>query len=85
VVVFVSSPYDVAMVLSIGTYICRYDSKETALIALVQVLCKELSPLHHSPEPKISSFLTVLAGREWNEEHNANALDTLIQSITEGL
>ncbi|KAI9838177.1 MAG: hypothetical protein M1837_002606 [Sclerophora amabilis] len=89
VVVSVSSPYDFAMDPSIGTYVCTYDFTETALNALVKILYGELSPSGALPGT-ISQSQKVHQSRQhwlvenWNEERDANALDTLIKSVVEG-
>lgn len=86
VVVAVSSPYDFAMDPSIGTYVCTYDFTETALQALVKVLYGDLTPTGSLPG-SISRSQKIHQSRQhwlvenWNEERDANALDTLLNSI----
>lgn len=89
VVVAVSSPYDFAMDTSIGTYICTYDFTETALNSLVKVLFGELSPSGTLPGTISKSQKLHHSKQHWlvetfNEERDANALDTLITAVMEG-
>jgi beta-N-acetylhexosaminidase len=49
IVVACSSPYDFAMDMSIGTYICTYDFTETALNSLVKVLYGDISSCGNLP------------------------------------
>ncbi|KAL5365769.1 glycoside hydrolase superfamily [Aspergillus floccosus] len=86
IVVAASSPYDFATDLSIGTYICTYDFTETALEALVKVLYGELTPMGTLPG-SISRSQKLHQARQhwlvenWNEERDAHALDTLLESV----
>ncbi|KAF2191092.1 glycoside hydrolase family 3 protein [Zopfia rhizophila CBS 207.26] len=89
IVVAVSSPYDFAMDTSIGTYICTYDFTETALNSLVKVLYGELSPSGTLPGTISKSQKLHHSRQHWlvenfNEERDANALDSLITAIVEG-
>ena len=89
IVVAVSSPYDFAMDTSIGTYICTYDFTETALNSLVKVLYGELSPSGTLPGTISKSQKLHHSRQHWlveafNEERDANALDSLIVAIMEG-
>ncbi|OXV09803.1 hypothetical protein Egran_02434 [Elaphomyces granulatus] len=88
IVVSVSSPYDFAIDLSIGTYICTYDFTETALQALVKVLYGDLSPSGSLPG-SISRSQKLQQSRQhwlvetWNEERDADALDALLAVVRE--
>ncbi|KAF2803824.1 glycoside hydrolase [Mytilinidion resinicola] len=89
IVVSVSSPYDFAMDTSIGTYICTYDFTETALNSLVKVLYGELSPSGTLPGTISKSQKLHHSKQHWlvetyNEERDANALDSLIIAVMEG-
>jgi len=89
IVVSVSSPYDFAMDTSIGTYICTYDFTETALNSLVKVLYGELSPSGTLPGTISKSQKLHHSKQHWlvetyNEERDANALDSLIVAVMEG-
>ncbi|KAF2019723.1 glycoside hydrolase family 3 protein [Aaosphaeria arxii CBS 175.79] len=89
IVVAVSSPYDFAMDTSIGTYICTYDFTETALNSLVKVLYGELSPTGTLPGTISKSQKLQHSRQHWlvenfNEDRDANALDTLIKAVMEG-
>lgn len=89
IVVAVSSPYDFAMDTSIGTYICTYDFTETALNSLVKVLYGELSPSGTLPGTISKSQKLHHSKQHWlvetfNEERDANALDSLIVAVMEG-
>lgn len=89
IVVAVSSPYDFAMDTSIGTYICTYDFTETALNSLVKVLYGELSPSGTLPGTISKSQKLHHSRQHWlvetfNEERDANALDSLIVAVMEG-
>ncbi len=89
VIVSVSSPYDFAMDTSIGTYICTYDSTETALRALVDVLLGILSPTGSLPgtinpnqkPPQSSSKQQQWLVERWDEERDADALDDLLKNL----
>ncbi|EAT90759.2 hypothetical protein SNOG_02547 [Parastagonospora nodorum SN15] len=86
IVVAVSSPYDFAMDTSIGTYICTYDFTETALNSLVRVLYGELSPTGTLPGTISKSQKLHPSRQHWlveifNEERDANALDTLVTAV----
>ncbi|CAO2647748.1 Nn.00g086700.m01.CDS01 [Neocucurbitaria sp. VM-36] len=86
IVVAVSSPYDFAMDTSIGTYICTYDFTETALNSLVRVLYGELSPTGTLPGTISKSQKLHPSRQHWlveifNEDRDANALDTLITAV----
>ena len=88
VVVSVSSPYDFAMDLSVGTYLCTYDFTETSLNALVKVLYGEVSPSGALPG-RVSQSHKLHQSRQhwlvesWNEQRDAHALDDLIKTINE--
>ncbi|KAF2747267.1 glycoside hydrolase family 3 protein [Sporormia fimetaria CBS 119925] len=89
IVVAVSSPYDFAMDSSIGTYICTYDFTETALNSLVKVLHGELTPKGTLPGTISKSQKLQHSKQHWlvesfNEERDANALDSLIKAVMEG-
>jgi beta-N-acetylhexosaminidase len=89
IVVAVSSPYDFAMDTSIGTYICTYDFTETALNSLVKVLHGELTPQGTLPGTISKSQKLQHSKQHWlvenfNEERDANALDSLIKAVMEG-
>ncbi|KAF2473255.1 glycoside hydrolase [Lindgomyces ingoldianus] len=89
IVVAVSSPYDFAMDTSIGTYICTYDFTETALNSLVKVLYGELSPTGTLPGTISKSQKLHHSRQHWlvenfNEERDANALDSLITAVMDG-
>ena len=86
VVVSVSSPYDFAMDLSVGTYVCTYDFTETALEALVKVLYGELQPSGILPgrisqRQKMQSIRQHWLVESWNEERDASALNDLICTV----
>jgi beta-N-acetylhexosaminidase len=88
IVVAVSSPYDFAMDTSIGTYICTYDFTETALNSLVKVLYGELQPRGTLPGTISKSQKLHHSRQHWlvetfNEERDANALDTLVKAVME--
>ncbi|KLJ06090.1 murein transglycosylase [Blastomyces silverae] len=89
IVVAVSSPYDFATDLSIGTYICTYDFTETALQALVKILYGELTPTGTLPG-SLSRNQRLQQSRQhwlvesWNEDRDAHALDTLLDIVREG-
>jgi beta-N-acetylhexosaminidase len=89
IVVSVSSPYDFAMDTTIGTYICTYDFTETALNSLVKVLYGELSPTGTLPGTISKSQKLHHSKQHWlvetyNEERDANALDSLTIAVMEG-
>ena len=86
VVISVSSPYDFALDSSVGTYICTYDFTETALQALVNVLFGDLSPTGALPgtinqSQKVHQSKQHWLVENWNEQRDAEALDTLLQSL----
>lgn len=90
IVVSVSSPYDFATDVSVGTYVCTYDFTETALQALVKVLYGELGPsgslpgtIRRNQEEKIhqSRQQQHWLVENWNEERDSIALDALLDSI----
>ena len=86
VVISVSSPYDFALDASIGTYICTYDFTETALQALVNVLFGDLSPTGALPgtinqSQKVHQSKQHWLVEGWNEQRDAEALDSLLQSV----
>ena len=86
VVVSVSSPYDFALDPSIGTYVCTYDFTETALQALVNVLFGDLTPTGSLPgtinqSQKVHQSKQHWLVESWNVDRDADALDTLIQSL----
>lgn len=86
VVVSVSSPYDFAMDSTIGTYVCTYDFTETALQALVEVLFGDLIPTGSLPSTinqsqKVHQSKQHWLVETWNEKRDADALNTLIQSL----
>ncbi|KAI9661180.1 MAG: hypothetical protein M1821_009507 [Bathelium mastoideum] len=88
IVVSVSSPYDFAMDPTIGTYICTYDFTETALNSLVNVLYGEHTPTGALPGTISQSQKMHQSRQHWlvenfNEERDANALDTLLKAVTE--
>lgn len=86
IVVAASSPYDFATDRSIETYVCTYDFTETALEALVQGLCGELTPTGALPG-SISRSQKLFQAREhwlvenWNEERDTQALDALLEVV----
>lgn len=86
IVVAASSPYDFATDRSIETYVCTYDFTETALEALVQGLCGELTPTGVLPG-SISRSQKLFQAREhwlvenWNEERDTQALDALLEVV----
>ncbi|KAF2761394.1 glycoside hydrolase [Pseudovirgaria hyperparasitica] len=89
IVVSVSSPYDFAMDPSIPTYICTYDFTETALNSLVKVLYGDINPAGNLPGTISQSQKLHQSRHHWlvenfNEERDANALDALIKTVTEG-
>ncbi|KAF1953633.1 glycoside hydrolase [Byssothecium circinans] len=89
IVVAVSSPYDFAMDSSIGTYICTYDFTETALNSLVKVLFGEITPTGSLPGTLSKSQKLHPSKQHWlveafNEDRDANALDTLIIAVMDG-
>ncbi|KEF57682.1 murein transglycosylase [Exophiala aquamarina CBS 119918] len=84
VVVAVSSPFDFATDLSIGTYICTYDFTETALQTLVRVLYGEISPTGILPGSFSQRPQTNQARQQWlvesfAEERDRKALDMLLE------
>ena len=86
VVVSVSSPYDFALDLSVGTYVCTYDFTETALQTLVDVLFGDLTPTGSLPgtinqSQKVHQAKQHWLVESWNRDRDADALDTLIQSL----
>ena len=86
IVISVSSPYDFALDPSISTYICTYDFTETALQALVNVLFGDLSPTGALPGTINQSQKVHQSKQHWlvesyNEQRDAEALDTLLQSL----
>lgn len=88
VVVSVSSPYDFALDQSIGTYICTYDFSETALQTLVRVLYGELAPTGTLPGTmtrgqKLNQSRQHWLVENWNEERDADALDSLLDAVRE--
>lgn len=88
IVVAVSSPYDFAMDLSIGTYICTYDFTETALVSLVKVLHGDVNPTGSLPGTISQSQKLSASKQHWlvenfNEDRDANALDNLIREVVE--
>ncbi|RAH46945.1 putative beta-N-acetylglucosaminidase [Aspergillus brunneoviolaceus CBS 621.78] len=86
IVVAASSPYDFAMDLSIGTYLCTYDFTEAALEALVKVLYGELTAVGSLPG-SISRSQKLHQARQhwlvesWNEDRDAHALDSLLNAV----
>ncbi|OJD39943.1 glycoside hydrolase family 3 protein [Diplodia corticola] len=90
IVIAVSSPYDFALDSTIGTYVCTYDFTETALNSLVRVLYGEHSPAGSLPGTISHSQKLHQSKQHWlveifNEERDANALDTLIKTANEGM
>ncbi|KAI9672035.1 MAG: hypothetical protein M1829_004579 [Trizodia sp. TS-e1964] len=88
IVVAVSSPYDFATDLSIGTYICTYDFTKTALRALVKVLCGDLSPRGTLPgkakqSQKSHQSREQWLVEDWNEQRDANSLSATTSSSIE--
>ena len=74
---------------TIGTYICTYDFTETALNSLVKVLYGELSPTGSLPGTISKSQKLHHSRLHWlvetfNEERDANALDTLVTAVMDG-
>ncbi|KAF2453363.1 glycoside hydrolase superfamily [Lineolata rhizophorae] len=89
IVVAVSSPYDFALDSTIGTYICTYDFTETSLNSLAKVLYGEIVPTGSVPGTISHSQKLHQSRQHWlvemfNEERDANALDSLINAVTEG-
>lgn len=88
IVVSVTSPFDFASDLSIGTYICTYDFTEMALQSLVRVLYGELMPTGSLPgslrsSPKIQKSKPDWLVEDWNEERDLSPLDMLLRSSRE--
>ncbi|EEP76790.1 conserved hypothetical protein [Uncinocarpus reesii 1704] len=88
VVVAVSSPYDFATDQSVGTYVCTYDFTETALQALVKILCGDLTasgslPGTLSRNQKLQQSRQHWLAENWNEDRDANALDELLTAVRE--
>ncbi|KAK3303345.1 glycoside hydrolase family 3 protein [Chaetomium strumarium] len=87
IVVAVSSPYDFAMDKSIGTYICTFDFTETAMAALVRVLCGKLKPQGTLPGTLRKSRKALKSRQHWlveayNRDRDARGLDDLLQALT---
>jgi beta-N-acetylhexosaminidase len=86
IVVACSSPYDFALDMSIGTYICTYDFTETALNSLVKVLYGDIVSSGNLPG-SISQNQKLQPSRQhwlvetYNEERDAHALDALIKAV----
>lgn len=85
-VVAVSSPYDFAMDKSIGTYICTFDFTETAMSALVRVLCGKFKPQGILPGTLRKSRKAVKSRQHWlveayNRDRDARGLDDLLQAL----
>jgi beta-N-acetylhexosaminidase len=86
IVVAVSSPYDFATDLSIGTYICTYDFTEAALQALVKVLYGELTPTGSLPgslskDQKLPQSRQHWLVENWNEDRDSRVLDELLSAV----
>lgn len=79
---------DFALDQSIGTYVCTYDFTETALNSLVKVLFGEITPTGELPGSISQSQKLHPTRQHWlveayNEERDANALDSLISAVVE--
>jgi beta-N-acetylhexosaminidase len=86
IVVAVSSPYDFAMDKSIGTYICTFDFTETAMAALVRVLCGKIKPQGTLPGTLRKSRKVQKSRQHWlveayNRDRDATGLDDLLQAL----
>lgn len=86
VVVAVSSPYDFAMDKSIGTYICTFDFTETAMAALVRVLCGKFKPQGTLPGTLRKSRKVLKSRQHWlvesyDRERDSKGLDDLLQAL----
>jgi beta-N-acetylhexosaminidase len=87
IVAAVSSPYDFAMDKSIGTYICTFDYTETAMAALVRVLCGKLKPQGTLPGTLRKSRKALKSRQHWlveaySRDRDARGLDDLLQALT---
>jgi beta-N-acetylhexosaminidase len=85
-VVAVSSPYDFAMDKSIGTYICTFDFTETAMAALVRVLCGKFKPQGTLPGTLRKSRKVLKSRQHWlveayNRDRDARGLNDLLQTL----
>src|SRR5690348_10643271 len=86
IVVAVSSPYDFAMDKSVGAYICTFDFTETAMAALVRVLCGKIKPQGTLPGTLRKSRKVLKSRQHWlvepyNRDRDARGLDDLIQAL----
>ncbi|SPQ26920.1 1cd6a9cb-6a91-4992-98d5-99f82239f486 [Thermothielavioides terrestris] len=86
IVVSVSSPYDFAMDKSVGTYICTFDFTETAMAALVRVLCGKFKSQGTLPGTLRKSRKAVKSRQHWlveayDRNRDARGLDDLLQSL----
>ncbi|KAL2172142.1 hypothetical protein VTG60DRAFT_143 [Thermothelomyces hinnuleus] len=86
IVVAVSSPYDFAMDKSVGTYICTFDFTETAMAALVRVLCGKIKPRGTLPGTLRKSRKVLKSRQHWlvepyDRDRDAKGLQDLLQSL----
>ncbi len=71
---------------SIGTYICTFDFTETAMSALVRVLCGKFKPQGILPGTLRKSRKAVKSRQHWlveayNRDRDARGLDDLLQAL----
>ncbi|KAL2255442.1 hypothetical protein VTK26DRAFT_3381 [Humicola hyalothermophila] len=86
IVVAVSSPYDFAMDKSIGTYLCTFDFTETAIAALVRVLCGKVKPHGTLPGTLRKSRKVLKSRQRWlvesyDRDRDAKGLTDLLQAL----
>lgn len=90
ILVSVSSPYDFVIDQSIGTYICTYDFTDSAMNALVSVLCGDEiargtlpgTVNKHQKAAKVRQYWPV---EDFSQSRDWRALDLLIKAIVEGM
>ncbi|KAL2131710.1 hypothetical protein VTI74DRAFT_4701 [Chaetomium olivicolor] len=85
-VVSVSSPYDFALDKTIGTYICTFDFTETAMAALVRVLCGKFKPQGTLPGTLRKSRKVLKSRQHWlveayNRDRDGRGLDDLLHAL----
>lgn len=90
IVVSVSSPYDFVIDQSIGTYVCTYDFTDTAMQALVPVLCGDeiargVLPGTLNKRQKTSKVRQYWPVEEFTRSRDEYALNLLIKAIVDGM
>jgi beta-N-acetylhexosaminidase len=88
-VVAVSSPYDLALDKTIGTYVCTFDFTETAMRSLVHALFGAFSPQGSLPGTLRKTKKVVKSRQHWlvepyKRDRDGRGLDELIEAIARG-